>query len=157
MHLSTASLQAFIDKIKYHRTKLELFQTYGLTLDGHTFTSIDYTHTINHMRHSGGYVVFEFIPNDNPSVFDENIRFSLDGTSVQYTISFGGTYGIGDEYRWKPTESWTFPLCSTEEELFQQSTLHDMKELTIEIMHELKKLYDDQNELCNAMPKMNTK
>lgn len=144
--VSTEHLLKFMEMIKYHTENLDLLLEPGLTRKGHTFRSEGTAHELNLMRHSGNHVIFESVPYSDPQVFDDSLRFEEDG-HVTYSIAY--TTGPNTS---RNVSRWSFYLCSTEEELFQASTIHDMKELTLPILQELRKIYDDFQELCNSVP-----
>lgn len=149
--ISTEDLVKFIEKIKYHKENLYLFQKDGLTPGGHTFISTDEDDKceINHMRHSDNVVLFESVPFSDMNVFEDAIRFTTD-SHVRYSIVRKPS--PNEQYH---VYHWDFYMCSTEEELFQAGTIHDMKELTLDIIMDLQKLYDDFSEMCDKVPPIN--
>lgn len=146
---STENLRKFIEMIKFHKYYLEHHLERGLTDDGHTFISYGEHHELNEMRHHD-QIVIEAVPNDEPSVFDDTLRFMPDG-HVEYAVAdFYNPNDRSIDVRY--VDRWTFYLCSTEEELFQAATIHDMKELTVQDIHELITIRDEFNALCDSTP-----
>lgn len=149
-YASTENLRKFIEMIKFHKSHLEQHQDKGLTLGGHTFISYGDTHELNLLRHSTDQIVFETVPNDDVTVFDDTLRFMPDG-HVEYAAA--GYYDIYNKnIDVRTVDRWTFYLCSTEEELFQAGTVHDMKDLTLQDIQELITLRDDFIALCDITP-----
>lgn len=149
----TTNLRKFIDMIKFHKQNLEQHQDNGLTPGGHTFSSYGDTHEMNSMRHSTDVIIFESVPVEETTVFDDLLRFTHDG-HVLYACS-----GYYDETNKRidvrHVDRWTFYLCSTEEELFQAGTIHDMKDLTLQDIQELITLRDEFIALCDSTPSLN--
>lgn len=147
---STENLRKFIDMINFHKLNLEQHQDKGLTRGGHTFISYGDEHELNLMRHSTDVIVFESVPAHDTSVFDDSLRFTPDG-HVQYSCS--AYYDENDKrIDVRYVDRWTFYLCSTEEELFQTGTIHDMKDLTLQDIQELITLRDEFIALCDSTP-----
>lgn len=149
----TTNLRKFIDMIKFHKQNLEQHQDDGLTPCGHTFSSYGDTHEVNTMRHSIDVIVFESVPVEETTVFDDSLRFTPDG-HVLYSCS--GYYDENNKrIDVRCVDRWTFYLCSTEEELFQAGTIHDMKDLTLQDIQELITLRDEFIALCDSTPSLN--